>query len=88
MACDRCACTCPVVAGDPIRYKPIASGPSKGVRPNGGLELTLAYLGSRYCIYTWAARSTKTNEVIDGGEVMLSREEFDAKIERDPRPNV
>jgi hypothetical protein len=68
-------------AGDRIQYKKCTEGPSKGVRLNGGLELTLEYLGSRYVIYSWASINQRDGEVVDSGEVQISREEFDTRIE-------
>lgn len=81
MAC-KCVCTCPLEAGDRIQYKLYEGGVGKGIRLNGALELTLEYLGTRYVIYTWAARSKTSGEIVDSGESQMSREEFDQKIER------
>jgi hypothetical protein len=62
-------------AGDRIQHKM-----NGGVRINGALDLTLAYYGDHHTIYTWKHRS----DGAIGGEVHMSRPEFDAKIEKLP----
>lgn len=81
MAC-KCVCTCPLEAGDKIRYK-LDPDSSSQVRLNGALDLYLAYLGTEYVIYTWQTRKDRQGRAAEG-EGFLTRAEFDRKIERDP----
>lgn len=64
-------------AGDRIQYKMGGDG----VRTDGALDLTLAYYGAEHVIYTWASRRRNG---YGGGEVHMSRREFDSKVEKIP----
>lgn len=79
MTCN-CPCTCPPQVGDAIRYKLDPDGYMPDVRINGALDLKLVYLGPKYAIYTWQNRRPDATPY----EELMTREEFDEKIERVP----
>lgn len=81
MACN-CVCTCPLEAGDHIRFKLNPNSSMPTVRCNGALRLTLMYYGPEYVVYKW---ENPEKGGWPGGEGMLTRQEFDEQCERAPK---
>lgn len=64
--------------GDKIRYKKLDN---EVVRTNGALDLVLLYYGSEHVIYGWSNPDRPNGS---GGEVHVSRAEFDRDCELVP----
>ena len=83
MTC-KCACTCPPEVGDRIQYKLDPNSSYPNTRINGGLILTLQYLSDFHAVYRWEGQPNPRTMVVPWGEVHMTRDEFDEKIERVP----
>ena len=79
MSCN-CVCTCPIEVGDKVQYKLDPASRFPTIRINGGLDLFVRYIGTRYVIIEW--RNKSYEDFPYGDEIHMTRDEFDNKIEK------